>query len=159
MTRCGECKSSDLRQVREPFKSAVRLHDGKRIEFVLEDVPQTVCGACGERFIDDATLEQVEQREARALIETGVRDGAVFKFLRKVAGLKATDVAELLGVTPVTVSHWENGHSEPDLADWATLALLVEDHFAGRKTTLDRLRRLAEGRAPKRPVHLTLKLA
>jgi DNA-binding transcriptional regulator YiaG len=159
MTRCVECKGAELRQVREPFKDAIPLTSGSDLDFLFDDVPQTLCGTCGERYIDDATLGRLEEQEARALVEGGIRDGAVFKFLRKIAGLKATELADLLGVTAVTVSHWENGHSQPDLADWATLGLLVEDYFAGRTTTLGRLRGLARTRAPKRKIHLSLKAA
>ena len=51
-----------------------------------------------------------------------------------------------LGVTPETISRWENGHNEADRAVWATLALLVDDHHAGRTATLDRLRGLVVAR-------------
>ena len=76
--------------------------------------------------------------------------------ISKYAGLKATDLAELLGVTPETISHWENGHSEPDLAEWAALGMLVEDFFNGSTRTADRLRCWAAAREPKARTHLRL---
>jgi DNA-binding transcriptional regulator YiaG len=35
--------------------------------------------------------------------------GKEFKFLRKAIGIKAVDLADFLGVTPETLSRWENG--------------------------------------------------
>ena len=75
---------------------------------------------------------------------------------RKAARLKAAELAGLLGVTPETVSHWENGHNEPSRAVWTILDALAEDGMEGRTTTLDRLRTPTEPRIPKRPVPLTL---
>ena len=80
----------------------------------------------------------------------------MFKHLRKTLGLKATNLADLLGVTSETISRWENGHNEPDRAVWATLEQLVDDHYGNRTTTLDRLRTFGEARIPRGPVSLRL---
>lgn len=115
-----------------------------------------VCSICGERYYEAKDLIAAEDAVTRELVARGIRDSAVFKYLRKALGLEATELADLLGVTPETISRWENGHDEADRALWATLDLLLDDHYAGRTTTLDRLRGLAEARIPKRPVPLTL---
>ena len=121
-----------------------------------EDFPQKVCAACGERYYDAKDLIAAEEAVTRELVARGIRDSAIFKHLRKAVGLKASELADLLGVTAETVSRWENGHNEADRAVWATLDQLVEDHYARRSTTLDRLKGFAKTTVPKRPVSLTL---
>jgi len=156
MRRCHKCKGTDIRKVKDRFLDTFLLSDGRALEFVFESFPQKVCSSCGERYYEAADLIAAEDAVTRELVARGIRDGAVFKHLRKALDLKATELAELLGVTAETVSRWENGHNEPDRAVWATLDLLVDDHYAGCTATLDRLRGLAEARVPVRPVPLTL---
>jgi len=156
MKRCHKCKGTEIRKVRERFVHKFPLADGRTLEFVFEDFPQRVCSSCGERYYQAKDLIAAEDAVTRELVARGIRDSGVLKYLRKAVGLKATDLADLLGVTAETISRWENGHNEADLAVWAALDLLVDDHYAGRTTTLDRLRGLAEARIPKRPVPLTL---
>ncbi len=156
MKRCHECQGTDIREARERFVDRFPLASGGTLEFVFEDFPQRICSACGERTYRGKDLVAAEDAVTRELVARGIRDGAVFKHLRKALGLKATDLADLLGVTPETISRWENGHNQADRAVWATLDLLVDEHRAGRTTTLERLRRLAGARVPKRPVPLTL---
>ena len=156
MRRCHKCKGTDIRRVRDRFVEKLPLTNGRTLEFVFEDFPQRVCSSCGERYYEAKDLIKAEDAVTRELVARGIRDGEVFKYLRKALGLKATELADLLGVTAETISRWENGHNEADRAVWATLDLLVDDHYAGRTTTLDRLRGLAEARIPKRPVPLTL---
>jgi DNA-binding transcriptional regulator YiaG len=157
--RCVTCKKTGtVHEVRAEFVYSFSLADGTRLKFVFEEFPQEVCSSCDERYIGPAALE-AERAVTRELIARQVRDPAVFKRLRKAAGLKAMELGELLGVTAETISHWENGHSQPSRAVWTILDALVEDEIAGRTTTLDRLRAPTEPRIPKRPVHLTLKTA
>lgn len=156
MRRCHKCGGRDIRKVRERFTDDFPLADGSVLQFVFEDFPQKVCASCGERYYEAKDLVAAEDAVTLELVARGVRDAVVFKHLRKTLGLKATELADLLGVAAETVSRWENGHNEPDRAVWATLELLVEDHYAGRTTTRDRLRALAEAQTPRRPIPLTL---
>ena len=156
MKRCHKCKGTDIRKVKARFVDQFPLADGRILEFVFEDFPQTACSSCGERYYEAKDLTAAEDAVTRELMSRGIRDSAVFKYLRKAVGLKATELADLLGVTAETISRWENGHNEADRAVWAMLELLVDDHYAGRTGTLDRLRGLGEARIPKRPVPLTL---
>jgi DNA-binding transcriptional regulator YiaG len=159
MTRCVTCKASELREAREPDVFRFTLASGEKLEFHFDAVPQLVCGSCGERYFDGPTVHAEELAVSRELIARQIRDPAVFKWLRKMANLTAAELAELLDVTPETISHWENGHSAPSRATWAILDALVEDASEDRTTTLDRLRANSEARIPKRPVRLSLKTA
>jgi transcriptional regulator with XRE-family HTH domain len=85
----------------------------------------------------------------------GLRDGGTFKFIRKALGLRASELGDLLDVSPETVSRWENSHRAAERSVWNTLADLVSDKLHGTKTTLDRLTAPAP-RIPKQPVRLRL---
>jgi len=78
--------------------------------------------------------------------------------MRKVAGIRAVELAELLDVAPETVSHWETGKHAPDRSTLATVAALALDALDGATTTRDRLRALRE-RPPLAKVRLELPAA
>ena len=75
------------------------------------------CTKCGEVLIAEQDLKQNERQAASALAARGVRTGKEFKFVRKVAGLQANELAMLIDVRPETVSRWERDEIEiPRLA-------------------------------------------
>jgi DNA-binding transcriptional regulator YiaG len=157
--RCVTCKTTgSVHETRERYVDEFPLSDGTKLKFVFEDFPQEVCSKCGERYVGPEAIA-AERAVTRELIARQIRDRAVFKWFRKSAGFKAAELANLLGVTPETISHWENGHTEPTRTMWAIMDALVEDEIEGRTTTLDRLRAPAGSRIPKRPVRLSLKAA
>jgi putative zinc finger/helix-turn-helix YgiT family protein len=84
------------------------------------------CRACGETLFDLAEMKRQERAIAKVLAVRGVRTGAEFKLVRKVAGLRAVDVAAMLDVTPETVSRWERGTVEIPRAAAYVLGDLLE---------------------------------
>ena len=84
------------------------------------------CSACGDVLYDDDEVGRQENMTAAALVARGIRNGTEFKFVRKVVGLKATEVAELLGVRPETVSRWERDEVEIPRSAAFTLGELYE---------------------------------
>jgi len=70
------------------------------------------CRSCGEILFDGDELERQEKDIASALVARGIRTGTEFKLVRKVAGFRANEVAEMFGVRPETVSRWERGEVE-----------------------------------------------
>jgi putative zinc finger/helix-turn-helix YgiT family protein len=70
------------------------------------------CESCGETLFDFEEVGRQEQAIADALIKRGIRTGTEFKFVRKLAGLRANDVADMFGVRAETVSRWERGEVE-----------------------------------------------
>lgn len=70
------------------------------------------CSACGEQLFDYEEVGRQERALAAALVERGIRKGSEFALVRKVAGFKAVEVAELFGVRPETISRWEHGEAE-----------------------------------------------
>jgi DNA-binding transcriptional regulator YiaG len=157
MKRCPNCKGTEIRNVRERFVDEFPLADGSKLQFVFKDFPQQVCASCGERTCDAKDLSAAEDAITRELVARGVRDPAVFKHLRKTLCLKATELAGLLGVTAETISRWENGHNEPDRAVWATLHHIIDDRYAGRATTVERLQAFAGCQRPPQAIQMKLR--
>jgi putative zinc finger/helix-turn-helix YgiT family protein len=112
---------------------------GKTTRFGVElDARGLHCPACGETLFDFEEMGRQEQVLAAALVERGIRAGNEFAFVRKVAGFKGVEIAELFGVRPETVSRWENGDGEiPRTAAFA-LAQLFE-HPRLTRASLERL--------------------
>lgn len=70
------------------------------------------CRSCGEILLEGSELERQERAVATALVARGIRTGKEFKLVRKVAGFRASEVAELFGIRPERVSRWEGGEVE-----------------------------------------------
>jgi DNA-binding transcriptional regulator YiaG len=84
------------------------------------------CSACGETLYDDEEVGRQDQELATALVERGVRTGSEFALVRKAAGFRAVEIAELFGVRPETVSRWEHGEGEiPRTAAFALAQLYM----------------------------------
>lgn len=100
--KCPMCKETKLRAWEGMF-------DDDGVEVFAQGMR---CGACGETLFDTDQLAQLERRRAGSIVSRGLHSGVEFKFVRKVAGLSATELAELLDVTSKTVSRWETGEVE-----------------------------------------------
>lgn len=84
------------------------------------------CESCGETLFDFEEVGRQEQAIADALIKRGIRTGTEFRFVRKLAGLRANEVADMFGVRAETVSRWERDEVEvPRTAAYALGELYV----------------------------------
>jgi len=135
MKRCTAC-GGGVRRVSE----AAELRIGPRV-FVGE-LEAMQCDACGETFTSGPAGEALELAAARWLAEHGFTTGEEIRFMRKAAGLRAVDLAELLDVSPEAVSHWETGKHQAGHGTLATIAALVLDVLEGSTATRNRLRAL-----------------
>jgi putative zinc finger/helix-turn-helix YgiT family protein len=138
--RCAICGKGSAKAKRMEMRRKVAGH------VFTATVRGLLCETCGERTFDDAEVERVDLAVARALVEEGIVSGEAFKFVRKVAGLRAADLADLLKVTKETVSRWETDKVSIDHAARALVAMMLVDRAAGGTKTQDALRAL---RAPK----------
>ena len=114
------------------------------------------CAACGEVFYPGPAVEAFEIAVARALTSTDEASGETFKYARKAMGIRAEDLANLLGVTRETISRWETGKHPIDSAALAVLALMVKDAAQGSTATLDALRARREAKPLSKRVELKL---
>ena len=86
----------------------------------------------------------------------GESSGEVMRFMRKAAGLRALELAELLGVTPETVSRWETGKQPLEHRAMAILGSIVVERYEGRNSTLENLKALRNPRKLGRKIELSL---
>jgi putative zinc finger/helix-turn-helix YgiT family protein len=140
--KCPVCESGKLSKGSDDLVCVV-----SGITFTAK-APAMLCDACNESIMEGEDLQRFEHGVARQLIDLGVHTGEAFRFVRKVQGLSAVALAELLDVTPSTLSRWENG--EPDANAFALLGGLFTDSVWGRTDTRDHLRALrSKERKPK----------
>ena len=137
MKRCVECNGERLVERTVERKKELAGH------IFLAQVPATVCEQCGETYFTSEEVGRFEQAVALTLARSGENSGAIFQYFRKFLGLRAQDLAGLLGLAKETVSRWENEAREPDRAAVALLGTMVLEQTEGRSTTLERLRALS----------------
>lgn len=100
-------------------------------DFVIGDVPYVV-HPDGQQVVDSAVTDQIQAMIAGEFARHGICSGATFKSMRKALRLKSIDVADLLGVTPETVSRWESGVLPMSRPAWIAVAALLRDTLEGR---------------------------
>jgi putative zinc finger/helix-turn-helix YgiT family protein len=98
------------------------------------------CRSCGEVLIELTERGRQERLAAEQLVARGIRSGVEFKFVRKLAGLRANEVADMFGVRKETVSRWERGEVEIP----RTAAYALGELFAHPKLTRQRLEAFAQ---------------
>ncbi len=108
------------------------------------------CPGCRAILFEAGALSAFERAVAAHLACHGPVDGESFQFLRKAARLTATDLAVHLGVTPETISRWENGRRAVDRAAWLVVGSLVLDQTPHRDDLRRRLDTLAKPSRAKR---------
>src|SRR5689334_17175942 len=110
--RCPTCKQEDTFV---PWRGMEPLMG---FEF---EISGQQCKACGEILFKLSERGRMEQLAVAQIVARGIRSGKEFKFVRKLAGLRANEIAEMLGVRKETVSRWERG--EVDIPRTAAFAL------------------------------------
>lgn len=136
--RCFNCKSTELVAAEHEDRMEVAGHRFTR------SVPAMRCARCGEETMKGADLETFEVEVAAELARHGELPADAFRFMRRVLGMKAAELGELLDVTPETVSRWENEKQAIERRAAALLSSMVLDKVEGRTSTLDRLKALRE---------------
>jgi YgiT-type zinc finger domain-containing protein len=142
MTGCAMCHGKEFVQVQVDREVSV----GKR-RFIAS-VPADQCQQCQELYFSLPLLTSLTRTIAQELLEMGAVDGESFQFVRKAAHLPAKDLAELIDVTPATVSRWEHGKQPIDRGTWIVLGDLLNDFITGSTGTRHRLEAAARPRKP-----------
>jgi putative zinc finger/helix-turn-helix YgiT family protein len=122
--RCVNCKKTDAYR---PWEGPISLMG---VQIMAQGAR---CDACGELLFDEEQVRRQERDVARALVGRGIRAGNELRFVRKMAGLKAAELAAILDVRPETVSRWERGEVQiPRMAAF-TIGELYEHPRAARQ--------------------------
>lgn len=153
LTKCASCGSETLKATRSTERRTVA-----GVEFAAE-VDALECAKCGEVYVSDTALEQMELAIAAELGKLGRLVGEAFKYMRKSIGLRGIDLAELLDVTGETVSRWERDVVPIDHAAFAVLGALVSEKRLGRTEMRDRLQAARDAKVPSKPVKVVVNAA
>lgn len=140
MNRCVQCKHMGL----ERSQTEDQIEVGERT--FTATLPVQVCPGCGETYIGFEDLGRFEHTVAATLARDGTSSPEAFRFMRKAIGMPAVELAELLDVTPETVSRWEHGKLRVERRALALLGSMVLERLEGRTSMVDYLRSLSEPR-------------
>ncbi len=135
MAKCTQCGGSLVKATTKERREVAG-------QTFTAEIPAQECKACGETLVEASALEAYELAIARTLATEGADSGEAFKFMRKALGLRAADLAQLLGVAAETLSRWECDQRPVDRGALVVLGSLVLDRCEGRTTTIDRLHAL-----------------
>lgn len=103
------------------------------------NVPAYVCRQCKAVFMEGTALERADLEVACVLASRGPASGETFRFMRKTLGMRAVVLASLLGVTPETISRWENEQRSVDGNAWIVLGSIALERAGHPSSTLKRL--------------------
>ncbi|MFP4381979.1 MAG: type II TA system antitoxin MqsA family protein, partial [Candidatus Sumerlaeia bacterium] len=104
--RCLLCKKGDLISNREEYHYTESGLDN----IYLENIEVSRCSACHEEIVSIPAMPELNSLIGLILIKKkSPLNGKEIRYLRKNIGLKANEVAELMGVDTSTFSRWESG--------------------------------------------------
>ena len=135
--RCAVCSKGTARSARIEMKRTVAGH------VFTATVRGRVCDACDEAFFDDAVVARVDLAIARALVDADLGSGEAFRFVRKVVGLRANELAALLAVTKDITRGGRRVRCRSTAGPRRSLAMMLLDREAGVTATQDALRALS----------------
>lgn len=92
--------------------------------YLTKELELPVCGNCGNYAIVDDEAERMD-----LAMEASVRDQAsqFIDIIKAKAGIKGTNLASLLGVTPEYISMLSNKKNTPSYLIWSMLKLVATD--------------------------------
>jgi len=152
-TRCPACGKTTLQPA---TYTARRDLDGRRF---TAGVPARKCSSCGELLISGPGMAAFERAVTLELARGGEVGPEGFRWLRKAAGLKAVRLAELLDVTSMQVSRWENGHKPLERRAVALVSALALEQLEGKAATRAVLEALASSKKRPKSVRLDVNAA
>lgn len=109
MDNCYVC-GNNLKVVKDkPYH-----YDECGLDVILLGITQYVCDSCGESYASIPNMQSLHRVIGKLICEKrkALLKPEEIRFLRKDLQLKAKELAQTLGVTPQTVSRWENGKKE-----------------------------------------------
>jgi putative zinc finger/helix-turn-helix YgiT family protein len=150
--KCTKCRSENVAERPE----TVRYDESGLPDVWLVDIPVRRCQACGERSLVIPRIGQLHRLIANDISsQEGRLAPAEIRFLRKHLGFSGVDFAEILGVSPESVSRWENGHETMAVPTEKLLRLMVQRNEPIEDYPLDRLKDVAKERGKRTKLRLS----
>ena len=149
MQRCHQCKAGEL----ESVKVERSVEVGPRT--FVATVPCIRCSGCGEETQTGAGLEALNLAVASELMHHREVTPESFRFICRVLGVRACDVARVIGVLPDTISEWRSTRQPVDRGTSFLIAAKVLVELEG-PTTVERLIGLLGSKPLPLRVHLDL---
>ena len=148
---CAEC-GGKLRSKKENYRYlACGLPN-----VTLTGVEVRRCATCGDHEVVLPHIEKLHEALANAIVRHEARlSSSEVRFLRKYLGYSGVDFANLIGVSPETVSRWENKKESMGSSTERLLRLLVVHKTPIQEYPIEMLTRIAQT-AQTKPIGLTL---
>lgn len=129
--KCLECGT--------PMESSIGpFRYGRGIEVLLQGIETRRCPECGEEEVVIPKIEELHRVISHAIARRpGQLKPREIRFLRTYLGYSSVDFANLLGVTPETVSRWERADKPQQMAKPAERLLRMLARFAEPSRTYD----------------------
>lgn len=123
---------------------------------VSADIPSWTCPKCSEVYYAGATAANFELVAAAMFGSLGIATGPVFRYMRKALGMRAADLAGMLGTTPETISRWENNKHEVDRPTMVLLTSLAMAKLGQPFDVAELLKQYQHPNRPIEPIHVKL---
>lgn len=138
--RCEQC-GGRTKTTRENFRyTASGLPN-----VTLVGVSVTRCPKCGAFEVEIPRVEELHRTIARAVVKKPAPlTPEEVRFLRKWMGWSGVDFASHMGITPETVSRWENGNLKMGAAADRLVRLMVVNRAPVEDYSLDMLKAIDE---------------
>ena len=134
-SNCAVCSS------KKKLRPGAFVHRAQVGEVFFDgEIPADTCSDCGEIYVNAQALQRFELFVAKHLAENNQRTPEAFRYMRKALGMRAVDLAQLIGVGSETISRYETGAREIDPVRFGVLATLIIESLAGREDTLHRFK-------------------
>ena len=105
---CSSCKTK-MKKIKTDYKYT----ESGLQNVILEGITAYECPKCGGINPIISRIKEVHRTIAQELLKKdSLLTGKEIVYLRKEMKIKAKDLAQILGVTKVTVSRWENGKEQ-----------------------------------------------
>jgi putative zinc finger/helix-turn-helix YgiT family protein len=116
------------------------------------------CSKCGDHEVVIPRIEELHRVLAGAIVRRASRlAGSELRFLRKYLGYSGVDFAKLIGVSPETVSRWENGRERIGSSTEKLVRMLVVHEQPIRDYPIESLAKISDKRPSSKNIGLRVK--
>jgi putative zinc finger/helix-turn-helix YgiT family protein len=153
MKKCQQC-SGEMTLSREAYRYA----ESGLPCVILKDVQIRRCPACGAQEVPLPRVAELHRAIALALVHKPARLlGVEVRYLRKYMGWSGVDFASHMGVSPETVSRWENDKETISSTSDRLLRLIIVRSWPVEDYSVDDLVKIDDRRDPP-PLHVELRV-